>query len=112
MQLWAQDLPEISSAENSQRAWSGEYFAKWLAQPQAGVLGPIPLTVLTRAEGGYDSDLDVPAAQLEKKRKVRSGQADPAFEQREADHSSVRSQQWSWKHRPKWRRRSVRWLRR
>jgi pimeloyl-ACP methyl ester carboxylesterase len=72
-QLWAQGLPEINEAENSQREWSGEYFAKWLAQPQAGVLGAIPLIVLTRAEGGYDNDLDVPAAQLEKERK--EGQA-------------------------------------
>lgn len=73
LQLWAQDLPEINDAEDSQRAWSGEYFAKWLAQPQAGVLGAIPLIVLTRAEGGYSDGLDVPAAQLEKERK--DGQA-------------------------------------
>jgi pimeloyl-ACP methyl ester carboxylesterase len=73
LQLWAQDLPEINDAENSQRVWSGEYFAKWLAQPQAGVLGTIPLIVLTRAEGGYDNALDVPAAQLERERK--EGQA-------------------------------------
>jgi pimeloyl-ACP methyl ester carboxylesterase len=72
-QLWAQDLSEINEAENSQREWSGEYFAKWLAQPQAGVLGAIPLIVLTRAEGGFDNDLDVPAAQLENERK--DGQA-------------------------------------
>jgi pimeloyl-ACP methyl ester carboxylesterase len=73
LQLWAQDLAEINDAENSQRAWSGEYFAKWLAQPQAGVLGAIPLVVLTRAEGGYEDGLDIPAAQLEKERK--EGQA-------------------------------------
>jgi pimeloyl-ACP methyl ester carboxylesterase len=73
LQLWAQDLPEINAAEDSQRAWSGEYFAKWLAQPQVGVLGAIPLIVLTRAEGGFDNGLDVPAAQLEKERK--EGQA-------------------------------------
>jgi len=73
MQLWAQALPEIEDAENSQREWSGEYFAKWQATPQTGILGPIPLIVLTRAEGGYDNDLDIPAAQLEKERK--EGQA-------------------------------------
>lgn len=73
MQLWAQALPAIEGAESSQREWSGEYFARWLAAPQAGLLGAIPLIVLTRAEGGYDNDLDVPAAQLEKERK--DGQA-------------------------------------
>ena len=73
LQLWARALPEIEDAENSQREWSGEYFAKWLAVPQAGTLGAIPLVVLTRAEGGYDDGQDVPAAQLEKERK--EGQA-------------------------------------
>lgn len=72
-QLWAQALPEIEDAENSQREWSGEYFAKWLSRPQAGTLGAIPLIVLTRAEGGYDNNQDVPAVQLEKERK--EGQA-------------------------------------
>jgi pimeloyl-ACP methyl ester carboxylesterase len=73
LRLWAQALPEIEDAENSQREWSGEYFAKWLAEPQAGTLSAIPLIVLTRAEGGYDDSQDVPAAQLEKERK--EGQA-------------------------------------
>jgi len=73
LQLWAQALPGIEDAENSQREWSGEYFAKWLAKPQAGTLGAIPLIVLTRAEGGYDNTQDVPAAQMEKERK--EGQA-------------------------------------
>jgi pimeloyl-ACP methyl ester carboxylesterase len=74
LQLWAQSLPEIEDAENSQRDWSGEYFAKWLATPQAGTLRGIPLIVLTRAEGGYrDGDYEIPAAQLEKERK--EGQA-------------------------------------
>jgi len=73
LQLWAQALPEMEDAENSQREWSGEYFAKWLSAPQARALGSIPLIVLTRAEGGYDNGQDVPAAQLEKERK--EGQA-------------------------------------
>lgn len=74
LQLWAESLPEIDDAENSQREWSGEYFAKWLVTPQAGTLGTIPLIVLTRAEGGYsDGDYEIPAAQLEKDRK--EGQA-------------------------------------
>lgn len=68
MQLWADALPGIEDAENSQRQWSSEYFAKWLANPQDGVLGAIPLIVLTRANGGYDRDLDVSASQLEKER--------------------------------------------
>ncbi len=77
LQLWAQGLPDIEDAENSQREWSGEYFAKWLATPQAGVLGQIPLIVLTRAEGGYGDDQDVPGEQLEKERK--EGQAQLAL---------------------------------
>ncbi len=73
MQAWAQSLPQIDDAENSQREWSEEYFAKMLVTPQAGTLGAKPLIVLTRAEGGYGNDLDVPAAQLEKER--QEGQA-------------------------------------
>lgn len=74
LQLWAQSRPELEDAENSQREWSEEYFAKWLASPQTGTLGAIPLLVLTRAEGGYrDGQADVPAVQLEKERK--QGQA-------------------------------------
>jgi pimeloyl-ACP methyl ester carboxylesterase len=72
-QLWAQGLPQMEDAEGSQMEWSGEYFAKWLATPQEGSLGSIPLVVLTRAEGGYDNSQDVPAAQLEQERK--DGQA-------------------------------------
>jgi pimeloyl-ACP methyl ester carboxylesterase len=72
-QLWAQSLIEIMDAEGSQTDWSGEYFAKWMKSSQAGSLGAIPLVVLTRAEGGYGNDQDVPAAQLEKERK--EGQA-------------------------------------
>jgi hypothetical protein len=74
MHLWAQQLPGVYDAENSETQWSDEYFAKWLATPQAGVLGTIPLIVLSRADGGYkDGDSDIPAAQLEKERK--EGQA-------------------------------------
>jgi hypothetical protein len=53
--------------------WSGECFAKWLAAPQAGKPGGIPLVVLTRTEGGYDNNQDVPAVQMETERK--EGQA-------------------------------------
>lgn len=73
LQLWAQSLPVIQDAEASQTDWSGEYFAKWMKTSQAGTLGSIPLVVLTRADGGYGNDQDVPAAQLEKERK--QGQA-------------------------------------
>jgi pimeloyl-ACP methyl ester carboxylesterase len=74
MHLWAQQLPGVYDAENSETQWSDEYFAKWLATPQAGVLGAIPLMVLSRADGGYrDGDSDIPAAQLEKERKAGQG---------------------------------------
>jgi hypothetical protein len=51
----------------------GEYFGKWMKTSPAGTLGAIPLVVLTRAEGGYGNDQDVPAAQLDRERK--EGQA-------------------------------------
>jgi pimeloyl-ACP methyl ester carboxylesterase len=74
MQLWAQQLPAVYDAQNSETQLSGEYFAKWLAEPQAGTLGKIQLAVLSRADGGYrDGDADIPAAQLERERK--EGQA-------------------------------------
>jgi pimeloyl-ACP methyl ester carboxylesterase len=73
MQLWAQDLPAMEDAESSQREWSDQYYAKWLADPKAASLGKLPLIVLTRREGGYPDGLDVPAAQLEQERK--DGQA-------------------------------------
>jgi pimeloyl-ACP methyl ester carboxylesterase len=74
MQLWAQRLPGVSDAENSETQWSDEYFAKWLATPEAGVLGAIPLIVLSRVSGGYrDGNSDIPAAQLEKERKQGQG---------------------------------------
>lgn len=74
MQLWAQQLPGVYDAENSETQWSGEYFAKWLATTQAGTLGKIPVIIVSRADGGYkDGDSDIPAAQLEKERK--EGQA-------------------------------------
>jgi hypothetical protein len=89
MQLWAQSLPAIEDAENSQRQWSVEYFAKWLATPQAGSLGDLPLIVLTRAEGGFGNNLDVPAAQLEKERK--EGQAKLAQLSRNSRPITIRS---------------------
>jgi pimeloyl-ACP methyl ester carboxylesterase len=73
LQLWAQSQAIMYDAESSQLEWSGEYFSKWLAGPQKGVMGAIPLIVLTRSEGGYGNDADVPAAQWERERK--EGQA-------------------------------------
>jgi hypothetical protein len=73
LHLWAEALPQLEDAENSQREWSTEYFAKMHRTNQAGSLGAIPLIVLTRAEGGYGDHLDVPASQLERERK--DGQA-------------------------------------
>jgi pimeloyl-ACP methyl ester carboxylesterase len=67
-QRWADSLPARRIAEASQTKWSTEYFAKWMAASQDGVLGEIPLVVLTRANGGYDRDLDVTAAEMEKER--------------------------------------------
>ena len=66
---WAQTLTAIEDAENSQREWSVEYFARWHAAPQDGVLGDLPLIVLTRAKGGYGDDHGVPTEQLEKERR-------------------------------------------
>jgi len=74
MHLWAQQLPGVYDAQNSETEWSGEFFARWLATPQAGTLKAIPLIVLSRADGGYsDADSDIPAAQMEQERKA--GQA-------------------------------------
>jgi hypothetical protein len=73
LQLWAQSQPVMYDAESSQLEWSGEYFAKWMSSPQKGTLNAIPLIVLTRHEGGYGNDADVPAKQWEQERK--DGQA-------------------------------------
>ena len=69
LQIWAQDLPQLEDAENSQREWSDQYFSRWLADPKAASLGNLPLIVLTRRDGGYTEDVDVPAIQLERERK-------------------------------------------
>ena len=66
---WAQSQPALSDAEESERTWSPEYFEQWHDHPQVGILGSIPLIVLTRAVGGYDDSLDIPGAQLEAERK-------------------------------------------
>jgi pimeloyl-ACP methyl ester carboxylesterase len=73
LQMWAQALPGIQDAENSQREWSAEYLQKMYDTQQDGSLGSIPLVVLTRAEGGFDNDFDISAAKLEQER--QDGQA-------------------------------------
>jgi len=72
--IWAQSQPQLEDAENSQREWSDEYFANWLSKSQDGILGPIPVLVLMRANGGYrDGEYEIPAVQLESER--REGQS-------------------------------------
>jgi pimeloyl-ACP methyl ester carboxylesterase len=68
LQLWAQAQPSLEDAENSQREWSEVYFSQWLAKSRDGALGHLPLVVLSRADGGYTEDMDVPAAQMEQER--------------------------------------------
>jgi pimeloyl-ACP methyl ester carboxylesterase len=65
LHAWAAAQPALEEAENSQREWSGEYFARWAATSQTGSLGALPLIVLTRASGGYGDSLDKPAEELE-----------------------------------------------
>jgi pimeloyl-ACP methyl ester carboxylesterase len=65
LQRWAEQLPELNDAEDSQKEWSAEYMAQLHATPQDGSLGDKPLVVLARAEGHFGNDLDVPAAELE-----------------------------------------------
>jgi hypothetical protein len=48
LHLWAEALPHLEDAENSQREWSTEYFAEMHRTNQTGSLGAIPLIVLTR----------------------------------------------------------------
>lgn len=69
LQLWAETQPSLEDAENSQREWSEIYFAQWLAKSRQGSLGKLPVVVLSRSDGGYTEDLDVPAAQMEQERK-------------------------------------------
>ncbi len=74
LSLWAAAQAAVQDAENSERTWSPEYLKKMHDTPQKGILGPIPLIVLTRAEGGYSNKLDLPAEQLEADRKRQQGE--------------------------------------
>jgi pimeloyl-ACP methyl ester carboxylesterase len=64
---WAEQLPEINDAEDSQKEWSTEYMQQLYENPQSASLGTMPLIVLTRAEG-FKKDIDLPATQLESER--------------------------------------------
>jgi pimeloyl-ACP methyl ester carboxylesterase len=68
LHAWAASQPSLDAAEDSQREWSAEYFARWAARSQKGVLGGLPLIVLTREHGGFGDDMDMPAAALEQHR--------------------------------------------
>jgi pimeloyl-ACP methyl ester carboxylesterase len=68
LQTWVESLVALGPAEDSQRDWSPESLLQMHNSRQAGSLGAIPLIVLTRAKGGFDNDLDIPALQLEKER--------------------------------------------
>jgi pimeloyl-ACP methyl ester carboxylesterase len=68
MHAWASTRPELGRAEDSQREWSTEYFGRWMASSQKGSLGDIPLIVLTRKVGGYRTNMDRPAEELERAR--------------------------------------------
>jgi len=65
---WASVQPALRAMGQSELEWSPESLSLMSASPQKGSLGARPLLVLTRAEGGYDNNLDVPAAVLEEER--------------------------------------------
>jgi pimeloyl-ACP methyl ester carboxylesterase len=67
--LWALSQPPLQAAEQSEREWSAEYLALWLAKDQRGSLGKLPVTVLAREGGGFAEGLDLTAAELEKERR-------------------------------------------
>jgi pimeloyl-ACP methyl ester carboxylesterase len=67
LQIWAQQLPNLQTAEDSQREWSDQYFARQLAQSQTGSLGDLPLIVLTRNIGGYGEDASGLNLEVERK---------------------------------------------
>jgi pimeloyl-ACP methyl ester carboxylesterase len=69
LRAWAAAQPGLAAVEDSQREWSAEYFARWMATSQKGTLGNIPLIVLTRAEGGWGSD-DVERARRDAQRQL------------------------------------------
>ena len=67
--LWALAQPALGDAEDSERTWSAEYLAEWIAKPQDGSLGDIPIIVLARNKGGYGDGRELSAEQLERDRR-------------------------------------------
>lgn len=67
---WASVQPSLRAMAQSELDWSPESLALMAASPQKDSLGARPLLVLTRAQGGYDNTLDVPAAELDTERLV------------------------------------------
>ena len=65
---WAVAQPNIRTMVQSELDWSPESLAIFASSPQEGSLGARPLIVLTRKDGGYDDNLDVPASVLEEER--------------------------------------------
>jgi len=65
---WAVAQPNLRIMAQSELEWSPESLALMAASPQKSSLGARPLIVLTRKDGGYDNNLDVPAAELEQER--------------------------------------------
>ncbi len=63
LHLWAESLPALDAAETSQKDWSAESMALFHANSQDGILGNLPLVVLTRGQDGYSS------AEIEAERK-------------------------------------------
>jgi pimeloyl-ACP methyl ester carboxylesterase len=65
---WAAAQPNLRAMAQSELDWSPESLALMAASPQKGSLGARPLIVLTREHGGYEDNLDAPAAVLETER--------------------------------------------
>jgi pimeloyl-ACP methyl ester carboxylesterase len=74
--VWALSQPSLQAAEQSEREWSPEYLALWIAKDQRGSLGNLPVMVLAREKGGFAGGSDMSAADLEKE--WRQEQADLA----------------------------------
>lgn len=67
--VWALSQPSLATTESSERDWSPEYLAKWIASDQTGTLGDLPIIVLARKEGGYGNGDDLSAEELERLRR-------------------------------------------
>ncbi len=65
---WAIAQPNLRVMAQSELEWSPESLALFAASPQKGLLGARPLLVLTRKDGGFENNLDVPAAELDEER--------------------------------------------